>query len=192
MTMSSRAEETVVDPEWENFFKEKGKRQSSLQQLLGEMPIFSLLRAEELKWLARIVHVRTFRTGEVVIHGGAAQSGFYVVRKGSVNVVRQDPDQGRQVLGTLYPPELIGEFALLDDNPRSTSIVAAEPSELIGFFKPDLMDIMVTRPAMGCAILLRLAEDMTATLASDYAELRSLGFPFPDQSDEERLDPTTS
>jgi CRP/FNR family cyclic AMP-dependent transcriptional regulator len=190
--MSASREETIVDPEWENFFREKGQRQRTLRHLLGEMPVFSLLRADELKWLARIVHVRRFKTGEVVIRRGTQQSGFYVVREGAVNVVRSHADGTQQVMGTLYPPELIGEFALLDDHPRSTSIVAAEPSELIGFFKPDLMDIMVTRPAMGCAILLRLAEQMSATLIKDYKELQSLGYPFPDQLGEERMDPTTS
>ena len=189
--MSATGEQTIVDPEWENFFQEKGERRRSLRHLLGELPIFSLLRADELKLLARIVHVRPFTTGEVVIRGGTKRSGFYVVRQGAVNVVRNDADGTRQVLGTLYPPELIGEFALLDDHPRSTSIVAAEPSELVGFFKPDLMDIMVTKPGMGCAILLRLAESMSATLASAYAELQSLGYPFPDEVVEERIDPTT-
>ena len=190
--MPVEAEERIVDPEWENFFEERKQRQQSLQHLLGETPVFSLLRADELKMLARIVHVRRFRTGETVIRRGAKQSGFYVVRQGSVNIVRVTPDQQERVLARLYPPELIGEFALLDDNPRSTSIVAAEPSELIGFFKPDLMDIMVTNPGVGCAILLRLAEDMTVTLAKDYDELRALGYPFPDQPAEEKLDPTTS
>ena len=101
--MSATGEQTIVDPEWENFFREKGERQRSLRHLLGEMPIFSLLRADELKLLARIVHVRRFTTGEVVIRRGTKQSGFYVVRQGAVNVVRNDADGTQQVLGILYP-----------------------------------------------------------------------------------------
>ena len=40
--MSASREETIVDPEWENFFREKGQRQRTLRHLLGEMPVFSL------------------------------------------------------------------------------------------------------------------------------------------------------
>ena len=189
--MTEKEQEVIVDPEWENFFQERVRRRETLLHLLATIPVFSLLRAEELKKLSTIVHVRQFKTGEMVIRRGVKLSGFYIVRQGSVNIVR-DVDGEPQVLATLRPPELIGEFALLDDNPRSTSIVAAESSELIGFFKPDLMDIMVTNPGMGCAILLRLAEDMGETLKNDYRKLRELGYPFPEQLAEEKLDPTTS
>ena len=48
--MSASREETIVDPEWENFFREKGQRQRTLRHLLGEMPVFSLLRAGSLRF----------------------------------------------------------------------------------------------------------------------------------------------
>jgi len=137
--------------------------------------------------------VRRFAAGETVVRHGVRQSGFYLIRTGSVHVVRERADGRRETVTTLYPPELLGEFALLDDSPRSNAIVAAEPSELIGFFKPDLMDILVTRPAMGCRILLRLAEGMTRTLAGDYGRLREMGFPWEEGQGEDRdLDPTAA
>ena len=131
--MTEKEQEVIVDPEWENFFQERVRRRETLQHLLATIPVFSLLRAEELKRLASIVHVRQFKKGEIVIRRGVKLSGFYIVRQGSVNIVR-NLDSKPQVLARLRPPELIGEFAILDDNPRSTSIVAAESSELIGFF----------------------------------------------------------
>ena len=82
------------------------------------------------------------------------------------------------MVGTLYSPELISEFALLDDSPRSSSLIAAESSELIGFFKPDLMDILVTNPELGCKILLRMSEEMARSLQRDYTRLCTMGFPF--------------
>jgi len=88
------------------------------------------------------------------------------------------------VVDSLGPGELIGEFALLDDTPRSSSIVAAEPSELIGFFKPDLKGILSTTPAMGCKILLRLAEEMGRSLKRDYEKLRRSGYPFPEEREQ--------
>ena len=73
---------------------------------------------------------------------------------------------------------------MLDDTPRSSSIVAAEPSELIGFFKPDLMGILSTTPAMGCKILLRLAEEMGRSLQRDYEKLRRCGYPFLEEREQ--------
>ncbi|MFH1571791.1 MAG: cyclic nucleotide-binding domain-containing protein [Gemmatimonadota bacterium] len=183
-----------IDPEWENFFSpEKAETKEPLDRALGRIPVFGLLKRRELRRLARLVHVRRFAAGETVIRRGAKQSGFYLIGSGSVNVVREHADGRREAVATLYPPELLGEFALLDDSPRSTSLVAAEASELIGFFKPDLMDIIATKPAMGCRILLRLAEDMTRSLGNDYRRLRDMGYPWTDgQGGDEGLDPTAA
>ena len=192
--MDKSPEQTVIDPEWVNLFAETKAEtgKESLVRILGTIPILSLLRASELKLLSRIVHVRTFDQGETVIQRGARQSGFYLVRAGSVNIVRPGAD-GPRIVDTLHPPALLGEFSLVDDAPRSTSIVAAETSELIGFFKPDLMDVLVTKPGMGCAILLRLAEKMSRNLNQDYQKLFDLGYPFLESEDASaELDPTTS
>lgn len=190
--MSDEMTDARVDPEWENFFKRKARTsRHSLERLLGSVPMFSLLRAEELKRLGRIVHVRRYKAGEPVIRRGVKQSGFYLIRSGSVNIVRNGQDKEDIVIGTLEPPELIGEFALLDGSPRSTSIVAAENSEFIGFFKADLMDILVTNPSMGCAILLRLTEQMGELLVRDYAKLCDRGYPFPEEAEEEGVDVTS-
>ncbi len=190
--MSTTDRGTITDPEWENFFARTGRGGSddvSLEKLLSQIAVFDLLRLKELRKLARIVHVREYRRGETVIKRGALQSGFYLIRSGSVNIVRERDDK-REVVATLYPPELLGEFALMDDSPRSTSIVAAETCELIGFFKPDLDDLIATSPETGCMILLRLAEEMTRSLNKDYNRLREMGFPFADELETQEMDPT--
>jgi CRP/FNR family cyclic AMP-dependent transcriptional regulator len=187
-------QDRVIDPEWENFFAENrvAEGPEPLVRVLGRIPILSLLRVSELKLLSRIVHIRTYDPGETVIQRGAKQSGFYLVRSGSVNIVRSRGGES-QVVDTLHPPALLSEFALVDDAPRSTSIVAAEPSQLIGFFKPDLLDLLVTKPGMGCAILLRLAEEMSRILNRDYQKLLDLGYPFIEAEEVSAdLDPTMS
>jgi hypothetical protein len=64
---------------------------------------------------------------------------------------------------------------------------------VIGFFKPDLMDVLVTKPALGCKILLRLAEEMNRTLSKDYGRLQAAGFPFSQDGEQEaRIDPMAS
>ena len=184
----------AIDPEWENFFSpEKIEESESLELALSQIPVFGLVIEKNLTKLARLVHVREFETGETIIRRGVNQSGFYLIRTGSANIVRERPDGTTSVVAVLRPPELIGEFALLDDSPRSTSVVAAEPSELIGFFKPDLMDIIATNPGMGCKILLRLAEELSHSLGVDYQRLREMGYPWDDQAEgQEGLDPTAA
>lgn len=167
-------EKHSIDPEWDNVFRYAEEESTSVIDVLVHVPLFRLLTSRELQRIEQAMHLRRYAEGECVIRSGASQSGFYVIVEGSVNVVGRMGD----VVGTLYSPELIGEFALLDESPRSSSLVAAEPSQLIGFFKPDLMDILVTNPDLGCKILLRMSEEMAFNLQRDYTRLCTMGFPF--------------
>lgn len=177
-------DEELIDPEWTNLFRWEAESRQSLEEVLARVPAFSLLDSRELRSLARIVHLRHFAPGEIILRRGVEQSGFYLIRAGSVRIVRRDEQRAPVVVGTLGPGELLGEFALLDGTPRTSAVVAAEHSDLIGFFKPDLMDILVTDPAMGCKILLRLAEQMSRTLARDYQSLVALGYDFLQEAQE--------
>jgi CRP-like cAMP-binding protein len=176
--MSPRKPQASVDPEWGNLFRREITREESLQESLRHIPSFSLLDEDELGMLARIVYIRRFEAGETIVRRGVEQSGCYLIRSGSVDKVRYGAVEKREVVGTLGVNEILGEFALLDSTPLDLSLVAAEPSELIGFFRLDLMKILKTHPSIGCKILLRLTEDMTRRLQSDYAELRALGCRF--------------
>ena len=178
-------EKNSIDPEWDNVFRYVEEEATSVIDVLLNVPIFSLLTSRELQRVAQAMHLRKYAQGECVIRSGASQSGFYVIVEGAVDVVSRTGG----VLGTLHSPELIGEFALLDDSPRSSSLISAEPSELIGFFKPDLMDFLVTNPELGCKILLRMSEEMARNLQRDYTRLCTMGFPFDSSGKGVAMDP---
>ena len=180
MSPAAPSRAAAPDPEWENYFR--GEEGESLEETLQRVPAFSGLGAEGLAVLARQAHLRTFSRGEVVVRRGAPRSGFYVIRSGSVHLIGEDP-VGGEITGTLGPPAIIGRFALLDDSPAPATVIAAERSELVGFFKPDLADIAATDPGLVCRILLRFGEELAAALDKDYARLEALGWPFEDSGE---------
>jgi CRP-like cAMP-binding protein len=164
-----------IDPEWANLYRPQAPRVRPLVEDLARLPVFSSLSAVELERVAGLVHLRQYAAGETVIRRGALQSGFYLVRSGAVRIVRQTAGGEPVEVDRLGPGELAGEFGLLDSAPRSSSLIAAESTELIGFFRPDLMSLMETHPDTGCRILLRLGEEMASRLRRDYTELRQRG-----------------
>ena len=160
------------DPEWSLGSRARFGDRALLLELLGDLPVFETLSWRELEKIERIVHRRRFGTGEVVLRAWVPRSGFFVVLSGSVNVVRHAGDGSDHVVGELGEGELLGEFALVDDTPRSTSIVAAEESELVGFFRPDLMDLVATDPKLGFKVLYQLSQAMASQFRSDIDRLR--------------------
>lgn len=162
------------DPEWSASYFSEAHSGEALVDILGALPIFEILTWKELTQLERIVHRRWFVVGELVIQAWIPRSGLFVVVTGTVHVVRHDSDGTPTILDTLGPGTLLGEFAILDDSPRSSSIVAAEPSHLIGFFRPDLMDLVNTDPQLGFKILHRLAQIMSIHMQQVLGNLRGL------------------
>lgn len=173
--MAERIETPILpDPEWGLVSDSRFEEQDGLLEILGSLPIFNTLSPAELMELERIVHRRHFAKGEMVIRAWIPPTGLFVVLTGSVNVVRSDGRGEAMVIGMLGERELLGEFAVIDDSPRSTHIVAAEPSELIGFFRPDLMELIETNPRCGFKILYRMSQIMLSRMTDIVDDLRQL------------------
>lgn len=166
------AQVLIQDPEWGPF--EQTEKTHMISGLLGDLPLFELLTKSELRKLEHIVHIRKFITGETVMRANAPRLGMYVIQSGSVKVVRRNLDGSSHETGRINRGELIGEFSLIDSSPRSSGIVAVEPSTLIGFFQPDLMDVISTDPNIGFKILIKLTQMMADQHRKDMAQLRLL------------------
>ena len=152
---------------YENFFKNKESSDPVLQ-VLGQVPIFENLTPKELKDLARLTHERFYKANEPVFKKLAPSEGMYVILKGIVEI--KDPDSNT-TFATLGSGDFFGELALLDEEPRSAMAVATEASELIGFFRTDLLTLMKRGPELGNKILLNLSRVLGERLRRTNLEL---------------------
>ncbi|MEK7357446.1 MAG: cyclic nucleotide-binding domain-containing protein [Bdellovibrionota bacterium] len=148
---------------WDNIFK-RTRREADVHSTLRENILFEDLTERELRFVESIVHVRHFHGGEPVFRQGEIGVGMYLIVKGRVEVFVTDStavnEENREIFITqLMPGDFFGELALVEDNGRRTaSAIARDESVLVGFFKPDLMEILSRSPAAGIKITLRLAE----------------------------------
>jgi CRP/FNR family transcriptional regulator, cyclic AMP receptor protein len=105
--------------------------------LLRNVPLFSVLPESQLALLTGVVGRRSFPRGAMIISAGEMTDSLYIVISGRLKVMMSD-DEGREViLAILNPNEFFGEMGLLDDSPRSASVVALEPCELLHLSKRD-------------------------------------------------------
>lgn len=74
----------------------------------------------------------TFEAGREVFHEGDAGDACYVIESGQVEVVKHDPADGREiVLATVGRGKVIGEMALIDNQPRMATVRAVEDTVLL-------------------------------------------------------------
>jgi CRP/FNR family cyclic AMP-dependent transcriptional regulator len=105
--------------------------------LLRNVPLFSVLTETQLEVLTGVVTRRSFPRGTTIIAAGDMTDSLYVIISGRLKVMMSDDDGGEVILALLGPNEFFGEMGLLDDHPRSASVVAIEPCELLGLLKRD-------------------------------------------------------
>ncbi len=105
--------------------------------LLRNVPLFSALTESQLEVLTGVVSRKSFPRSTTIIAAGDMTDSLYVIISGRLKVMMSD-DEGREViLAILGPNEFFGEMGLLDDHPRSASVVAIEPCELLSLAKRD-------------------------------------------------------
>jgi len=149
---------------------------ASVEEMLSKIPVFEKLEPKELRQVASIVHRRQYIKGESVFYQGDPGLGMYVIEKGKVGVAVVGDDGTQKEITELTNGDFFGEIALLDESPRSASVVVKEDSELIGFFRPDLFEIIEKTPKTGLKVVVKLAEmigERLRNMNNEFSKLRA-------------------
>ena len=88
-------------------------------ELLANVKLFEHVERKELETIARSFKERTFAAGDVIAEEGKSGIGFFVIEAGTAKAMHGDKE-----IGTLGPGSSFGEVALIDEGPRSASVVA--------------------------------------------------------------------
>ncbi len=101
------------------------------------MALFQSLSPAELDVLLANMVPLSAAPGEAIIRQGEAGQRFYVLRSGAVEVLRDG-----QLLARLGPGDAFGEIALLLDVPRTASVLAVAPTELLALEASAFRDLL--------------------------------------------------
>jgi CRP/FNR family cyclic AMP-dependent transcriptional regulator len=105
--------------------------------LLRNVPLFSTLPEGQLSLLTRVVGRKSYPRNSTIINAGDPTDALYIVISGRLKVMMSD-DEGREViLAILGQGEFFGEMGLIDEAPRSATVIAIEPCELLTINKMD-------------------------------------------------------
>lgn len=147
------------------------RKPTEIESLLAKVPVFENLKRRELRTIAGIVHRRQYVAGEYVFYQDDPGLGMYVIEEGEVAVALMENNKIKKELAILKDGDFFGELALLDESPRSASVIVRKNANLIGFFRPDLFEVIEKSPATGLKIVLKLAEIIGERLRNTNQEL---------------------
>lgn len=99
------------------------------RRALAATPLFAGLPSDALEALVENLALVPLRLGEQLYREGEPSDALYVIVEGEISVVAEGPP--RVEMARLGPGGFLGEVALMTDQPRTATAIAAEPSELL-------------------------------------------------------------
>jgi CRP-like cAMP-binding protein len=139
---------------------------------LATTPLFSELPRAAFVSFVEDLETRRFEDGARIVREGEPGRAFYVLVSGRVRVEKASP-AGPQRLAILDEGAFFGEMALLDDCPRTASVVAEGPVELLEIDRARLDALVARHPAVGKALRRFYEARLLATSVATHALFRA-------------------
>jgi CRP/FNR family transcriptional regulator len=138
-------------------------RSADVVELLARVPVFSTLEPSDLERIAQMALPRHFEPGQAVFREGDQSDTCYIVREGHARAVRSHGDGRTITLANFGPGDIFGELAMFEDERRSATVEAIEPTSVIGVLGPDMRRLLGERPQIAARMVIALGRRLRDT-----------------------------
>jgi CRP/FNR family cyclic AMP-dependent transcriptional regulator len=121
--------------------------------VLKAVPLFASFPEDQLRMLTTVVTRRSLPRSTTVMASGDPTDSLYIVLSGRLKVMMSDAEGKEVILSILTAGEFFGEMGLIDDAPRSASVVSIEPCELLAIAKRDFKKCLAENFDMAQAVM---------------------------------------
>ncbi|MCO5105476.1 MAG: cyclic nucleotide-binding domain-containing protein [Burkholderiaceae bacterium] len=138
---------------------------------LRRVPLLSSLNEQQLETLAAGSARRNFPKGRTIVAEGEPSQSLYILLSGRAKVQRSDSEGKEVILAVLGSGDFFGEMSLIDEAPRSASVITLESCDFMSINKDAFRSMLMQSPEMCMAVMkgmvrrLREADKKIETLA---------------------------
>jgi CRP/FNR family transcriptional regulator, cyclic AMP receptor protein len=133
-------------------------RRDAKVELLKRVPLFAGCSKSELRELAKTADELDIREGTVLTREGRTGKEFFVLVDGTAQVTKGD-----KKVAELKAGDWFGEIALLTDSPRTATVTATSPVDVLVITDRRFRTVVETMPSIALKVLScvgeRLARD---------------------------------
>jgi CRP-like cAMP-binding protein len=131
-------------------------------EALRKVPLFAGIEGRDLERLGRLFRERTFNEGATVTTEGEPGIGFFVITEGSAEVSVRG-----ELRNSLGPGDSFGETALIDEGPRSATVVATTDLRCLALSAWDFRPFVEEHPPVAWALLRALVQRLRKAQAGE-------------------------
>ena len=149
------------------------EKQSAISDLLKGLSIFCELDDPALGELARLSDERVFSKNETIFEEGSAGNSMMIILSGEVRISHRPETTREETLSILKKGDFFGEMALLDDLPRSATVIAHTEAFLLEISRRKFMRFIEKDGVSGVKILLSLARNLSSRLREANTKIKA-------------------
>jgi signal transduction histidine kinase len=120
---------------------------------LRRAPLFKRLSDEDIRLVAECCEEEERDPGDVIFVEGSTADRFYIVIEGRVEVWKNYYDPKPDLLAVHGSGRFFGEMALIDELPRSATVVAKERSSLLSLYRDDFRRLIQERSSIALSVM---------------------------------------
>ena len=138
----------------------------NLTKILQGVDLFVGLNVDEIEKVARICSEKKFSKGQIITKEGDRGDELFIITEGFVEVLLSEkPSSSARVVVSLGSGQVIGEMALLDQGPRSATLMASsQPAVLQVIQRADFENLCQENTHIGYVVMRNLAADLSFKL----------------------------
>ena len=119
-----------------------------LEQQLANVPLLAGLDRQTRRRLAENGKHRTYAPEDVIVREGSSGTALYIVLRGRARVERSG-----DTLGELSPGDFFGELSLIEEHPRTATVVAVDETECLLFSAWEFTALLEEHPQIAVPIM---------------------------------------
>ena len=131
-------------------------RRDAKVELLKKVPLFADCSKAELRELAKSADEIDLREGTVMTREGRPGREFFVLIEGAARVTRN-----RRKLADLKGGDWFGEIALITDRPRTATVTATSPVDVLVITDRRFRTVVETMPTIALKVLSTVGERLS-------------------------------
>lgn len=137
----------------------------AIVELLSETEMFRRLSKDDLAELATMLVTNNYDAGKEIFREGDPGGNLYIISSGSVEVQKlRSHSSGRVVIARFERTGVIGEMSLVDNMPRSATVVAVTPTVVYEFSRKAFNEMLETQKNLSIEVLKGLANLLSVRL----------------------------
>lgn len=131
--------------------------------LLRKVPLFEVLKDEDLEAIARVTITRSYDKDQGIILAEEEGDALFIIASGQVKVSIVSENGREMILSLLGEGAVFGELSLLDGKPRSANVVATQDTALYMVRRADFLQLVYKVPQIAIGLLAELAARLRKT-----------------------------